>query len=254
MPSVRQFLTDAISDSKLVQPTQTPSGPQLDVARRKHADMVQAWSAVRLRLFFVPEVTYPLVGGKGIYEIGPGGADFDTGGAPPLYVKPVFIQSGAVIIGVARRWPLNILTRPQWEVIQTRGLIDPDGPLDLFYDFAEPKATFNVAPKPFGPMFMVLSQWNPLKAFNETEVDLNVEDFYPQYYVQAMRYGLAIELGAAYGLPVAQETLGMFQSNIGTLEKLNNDKLSGSFGFSRTLEGPTKGEGMPLQQQQVQGQ
>lgn len=224
-----------------------------DVARRKHGEMVRGWSANRLRLAFVPEVQYPLIGGQGAYTIGPAATDFDTNsgvGPSGPYVKPIFVQSARVKIGTARRWSLNILTRPQWDLIQNRDLLDPDGPLDFFYDFNTPIATINMALKPQFNTTLYLSQWNPLRQFSAGEEALNIEDFYPQEYIKPMQTGLAIELAQAYKLPVSQELVALFADSIQTVERMNNDKLSGAFGSARTLEGPTKGDGSPVQGQQ----
>jgi len=256
MPTVLDFYGDALADVGAIQPNQTPSGSTLASTRRKFADMIRSWSVIRLRLFYVPEVPYQLVGGTGVYEIGPGGAQFDTTpvGVPPVspYTRPNFIQSAQVIIGTARRWSLNILTRPQWEVNQARGQTDPDGPLDLFYDFGHPKSTFNVAPKPGANQIMLVGQWNPLRIFVEGEEALNVEDFYPEEYIAAMRYGLAIQLAPQYRFPISQDLLGLFQSAVAIVENKNREKLSGAFGVSRTLDGPTKGDASPMSVQPMQ--
>lgn len=212
---------------------------------RRFADVVRSWSEIRRRLFYIPEVPYTLTPGNGVYEIGPAAAQFDTAGG--AYVRPIFIQSAYVIIGTARRWPLNILTRPQWDVLQERNLTDPDGPMDLFYDFNHPKATFNVSPKPGNGQTMYVSQWNPLHVFVDGDEAANVEDFYPDAYIPALKYAMAIEMCPALRLQVTQELLGLFQSAIMIVENKNNEKLSGAFGPSRTLDAPRKGDGMPMQ-------
>lgn len=252
MPTtVLQLFSDALADVGGCDPGQTPSPSRIQFARRKHTGMMRSWSTKRLRLFYIPESAYTLQGGKGTYLIGPLAADFDTStivppAAAPAYVKPVFIQAGSVIVGTGRRWPLNILTRPQWDLNNTKTLTDPDGPLDLFYDFGSPMGTINIAPKPTGAQQMLLSQWNPLPTFNEGDEQLNIEDFYPQEYIKPMQLGLAIELAPAYRFQVTQDMAALFGDSIGQVERMNNDKLSGAYGTSRTLDGPVKGDGSPV--------
>lgn len=246
----RQFCTDALGDAHAINPTETPSGSKLDVTRRKFGNMAQNWSANRLRLFYVPEVAYTLIGGLGVYEIGPGAAQYDTDSGN--FTKPVMVQSGVVIVGNARRWPLNLCTRPQWQNNQQRAQTDPDGPLDFFYDANEPIATFNVAPKPFGPTTMYLDQWNPLRGFDVSEIDDFIDDFYPPRYILAMRKALAVELAATYQLAADQVLISEMQTAIQAIENVNNETLSGSFGTSRTLAGPIKGDGSSVQAQPQQ--
>lgn len=240
-----EYLADALANAGLLKPGQTPSSPTAQHARRKHQEMVRSWSTNRLRLFNIPEALYTLVPNQGAYTIGPDAtADFDTSAG--AFTRPVFIQAARVIVGTARRWPLNVLTRPEWDVLQRHSAADPDGPLDLFYDFAVKLGTINVDPKPTTAQQMYMSQWNALRSFAEDELDLDVEDFYPGEYIKPTMLGLAIELCQAYTRPVSQELFGLFKDAIDPIEKMNNEKLSGSFGFSRTLDGPLKGDGSPI--------
>jgi hypothetical protein len=248
MPSVLQLYNDSLTDAGLLQPNQTASGPTIDFTHRRFDDMARTWSKIRERLFFVPAASYTLLANVGAYQIGPGAAQYNT--TPGVYTRPLFIQSAQVVVGNARKWPVNILTRPQWDILQTQTLTDPDGPTDLFYDFNHPIATIYLAPIPGsagGAIWnaaqqLILSQWNPLKVFQPGDEALNVEDFYPESYLLALRKGLAIQLCDAYGRQVTQQLLGVFQGAIQAIEKDNRDKVTGAFGFSRTLEGPTKGD------------
>lgn len=242
MRTVLDLYSDAMSDAKIIKPNQTASGTNISFVHRKFQDMVRAWSKKRLRLFFVPEMEYALAAAKGSYQIGPGAADFDTG--PGVFVRPLFIQTASVVVGTARRWPINILTRPNFEVLQTRSLQDPDGPTDLFYDYNHPLSSFNFAPIPANNCTVYISQWNPLKTFDVGDEQLDVETFYPESYLLPLRTGLAIALCAAYEKQVSQELLGTFQDSVSIIENDNREKLTAAFSFSQTLDGPAKGDGV----------
>lgn len=251
--TVLSFCTAALVSAKVLKPGQTPTGTQLQAAMQLHREMVHSWSSRRPRLFWIPEVQYPMTGGKGTYQIGNGAADFNT--APPNangYVKPMFIEAASVIVGTARRIALNILTRPQWDINQTKSLTDPDGPVDIFYDYAAPIATFNVASKPGSNQTLYVAQWNPLTGFIPGQETYDMDNYYPTEYIKPMRYGLAIELCNAFGVPVSQDVTNPFAESIQELENINADKVSGAFGPTRTLDGPVKGDA--LRQPQQQGQ
>lgn len=255
MTTVLTLYSSSLAEMGRLDPQMGPGGSTLAYVQGAFADMVRAWSAIRYRLFYIPEATYLLQPGKGTYAIGPGATDFDTSGG--AYVRPVFVQTAQVVVGTARRIALNILSRPQWQVDPLRNLPDPDGPVDFFYDENRPLATFNVAAKPQGTQFMILSQWNPLKIFQPGEEAFNVEDFYPEHYIPALRLGLAVQLCDSYKTPVNQSLLGRFGAVIAALESKNEDEMTGALGYTRTLQGPTKGESgilpgnnTPPQQQQ----
>jgi hypothetical protein len=248
MPTVQQLYNDALSDAGLQQPNQTATGSNIDFTHRRFDDMVRTWSKIRERLFFIPSAVYPLAAGKGAYQIGPGAPDFNTT-TNPAYTRPLFIQTAQVIVGNNRKFSLNILTRPEWSVLQTQNLQDPDGPTDLFYDFNHPISTINVAPIPGGATWnvnqtLILSQWNPLKVFYPGDEALLVEDYYPESYFLALRKGLAIQLCDAFQRPVSQQLLGVFQGALQAIEGDNRDKAAGALGPTRTLESPTKGDGI----------
>lgn len=252
MPTQLEYLGDALADVGAIQPNQTPPGGVQQFALRKDTQMKQSWAQRRLRLFFVPEVTYALADDKGTYTIGSGATDFDT--STGVNTKPVFIQAAYLVLGAGTPRSLNICTRPQWNLVTGKNDKAADGPEDLFYDFNHPIATINVSRRPTGSPILHVSQWNPLKIFGVDELDLNVEDFYPPEYIKAMRLGLAIELAPSYRFPVSQDMKDLFISAINDLERMNNDKLSGAFGETRTLDGPNKGDGSPVAAGQVQQQ
>lgn len=253
MPTVLQFFSDALAAVGAADPGQTPPPSRIEHARRKFAGMVRSWSATRLRLFYIPEASYALVANKGSYTIGPDpAADFNTTN-PAVNIKPVFIQSARVIVGSARIWPLNIVSRPQWDVLPTKTLKDPDGPTDLFYDFGVKLARINLAPMPANPLMLFVSQWDALKVFAEGDEQLNVEDYYPDEYLRPLQLGLSIEMAPTYHFQVGQELATNYADGLARIEKMNADKLSGAFWTSRTLQGPTKGDDTALPQQQ-QGQ
>src|ERR1035438_2050441 len=203
MPTVLTFYAQSLAEVGRLDPQQTPSGSTLAFCHNTFQDMGRGWSSIRFRLFFIPEATYLLQPNQSSYQIGPGATDFNTA-SPSSYIRPVFVQTAQIVVGNARRLPMNILTRPQWTVDPLRNLADPDGPIDFFYDENRPIATFNVAAKPTGTQLMVLSQWNPLKLFFPGDEALNVEDFYPEHYIPALKFGLAIQLADAYRMPVTQ--------------------------------------------------
>ena len=196
--TVLELFSGAATKAGIIEPTQTPSGPMQAFIGSRFREMIRTWSGIRNRLFFVAGVQYPTAAGVGAYLIGPGAGaapNFDTT-ANPAYTRPNLVQTAQYLVGTARRWPLRILTLPGWQDLQTRNLQDPDGPTDLFYDFNHPIATINLAPKPAGVGVLFMSQWNPLPVFQDNQMQLIVEDYYPDDYLTPLTSGLAIQLWA----------------------------------------------------------
>ena len=243
--TVLELFSGAATKAGIIEPTQTPSGPMQAFIGSRFREMIRTWSGIRNRLFFVAGVQYPTAAGVGAYLIGPGAGaapNFDTT-LNPAYTRPNLVQTAQYLVGTARRWPLRILTLPGWQDLQTRNLQDPDGPTDLFYDFNHPIATINLAPKPAGVGVLFMSQWNPLPVFQDNQMQLIVEEYYPDDYLTPLTSGLAIQLCGPYRRPVGQDLLGIFQASMTAVENKNQLKLTGAM---TPLSGPTIGDASAL--------
>jgi hypothetical protein len=115
--------------------------------------------------------------------------------------------------------------------------------LKMFYDDNRPIATFNFAPIPANNTTVYASQWNPLYVFQLSDLNTDVATLgYPEAYELPLKTGLAIQLCRAYRTEPSQDLLGRFQESIAIIENKNKLNMISNFGFSQTLQGPTKGE------------
>ncbi len=236
----QQFINDMLADAGVINPGQTAGTVNFGNGVRAFNRVVSNWSSKRERLFYVPESPYTLSNGVYSYQVGPGASHFPTSGG---FTRPVFVQSGVIIVGNARRWPMNILTAPQWNACQNRGLSDADGPTDFYYGGASPIGIFNVAPAPTGSKSMLLDQWNPLKTFAVTDTVLLMEDYYPAEYIRGLQAAGALEISPGYRLQ--PNVAAAFQEALTIIETKNLELLAGSFGPTRTLDVPSNGERSP---------
>lgn len=245
-----EFLNRAATEIGALTPGGSLSGNQLDLWRSSFNTIVKNMSADRLFLFYVPDSTYILATSKEDFEIGPGAADFDTD--PGVYVRPVFVESARARVGNGRRWPLNVRTEQEWASNPLRGVTDPDGPLDMTYSASIKKGVFRFAAKPVAGQTVYISQWNPLKTFDITEMAAVMEDYYPDEYILALKLLLSIDRGPSYNRQPSQDLMANAGRAVQTIKELNNTRLGGSAGQSSTLQAPAIGIGNKMMPQQGQ--
>lgn len=243
----QKFLNNAAARILQVSPGGGISGNQLAFWVDGFSEVVRSMSGDRSLLFFVPDVQYTLVNAKESFEIGPGAADFDTTGG--AYTRPVFVESVRVKVGNARRFPLNMCTEQEFAVSPWRNATHPDGPTDFYYASGIPKATFNFAAQALAGQICWVSQWNPLREFDLTETNLLMEDYYPNEYIRMLQLGLGVHQCSAYGKTAPQELVADLQAASQIVRDLNNTRLMGSAGQTRTLNTPKVGVGVSVGQQ-----
>lgn len=244
--TVAKFLNTAASKAGVLQPGHSLSGNNLLLWLDAFNNRASNLSADRKLLHFVPDVQYACPALESS-EIGPGAAQFDTAGG--LYTRPILVESVRSVVGNARRWPLNMCTEQEWAANPRRSTTDPDGPIDFYFGAAIAKATFNFAPKPTGGQIVYVSQWNPLRRFLITEVNFDMEDYYPEEYITPLMIDLAIIRASDFGKSVSRELAASGASSMQTIIEKNQALMRGAAGQSATLQAPSMGTQIPLPRQ-----
>ena len=243
--SVRDFLNSAAVAARFIAPGMSISGNHLQVWIDAFCDLARTWQADRLFGFFIPDVLYTMPSNSESFDIGPGAAAFPTDGNPPLYTRPLFIESARAVVGNARRWTLNVRTEQEFSSSPLRNMADPDGPLEIYYAASINKGSFNFAPRPQLNQKVYISQWNPFQQFDITQLALFMEDYYPEEYIRALKLSLAVEAVSKYSLQSPPELISNAQTAVGTIRDLNRTRLQGAQGQSATLAAPSIGAGVP---------
>lgn len=193
-------------------PSSTESSDVLTAAN----DMLASWSVERLNVFSVGSDQYTLVTGQQAYTIGSGG-DFDA-------TRPVRIERASVLIANAGAsghisHPVDMIDEKQWSDIVERaakGVI----PRVMYDDAGYPLRTLQLWPMPTftgtAPK-LELFTWTELQTF----ADLETAYAFPPGYDRALKFNLAVEIAAQFGLVPTPQVLQIAAESKAAIRMLN---------------------------------
>lgn len=156
--------------------------------------MVKSWQTLGYELWTVKTLVLPMEAGITSYQIGPSATG--TGALVtdrPLRISQAFIRENADNIDTT----LSILSRQEYEQLgakSSQGIVN-----SVFYDPQLTNGVLYVYTTPSDALRSVhLIAQRPIQDFNATTDN---PDF-PQEWYQALKWGLASELGLEYGIPM----------------------------------------------------
>lgn len=201
------------------------SPSQLEIAFEAGNDMLDAWAAKRLTIFYVQRRVYDTVAGKGSptnpYTIGPGG-DFDQ-------PRPLWIPNAECQVNTTTppfEFPLNILKQDEYARTSIKGL-SSSLPADLYYDYRSPTTGVDAGlgqiflyPVPNGQQPIQIVLYTPLALARFADRDITDYTF-PPGYAEALRYQLAIRLAIEMGFPSPPELTEMAAQTFGVIQRPN---------------------------------
>jgi hypothetical protein len=132
--------------------------------------------------------------------------------------------------------PVEIIDADRWSNIPVKGTASGI-PTKLFVEGSNPLETLNFWPLPNVASSAVLWSWKPLTQFASVNSTVTV----PPGYLRALRYNLALELSAEYGIqPAVGVAAGALESKenikrhniVSPLMSVDDALLSGSGGFN----------------------
>jgi hypothetical protein len=125
-----EFVTDALRELQVLDPTATAEGEQLEDGLRAGTDLLDTWRVDRLTIGGVTAKTYSLVTSQQDYSIGQG-ADFDQAyPAKILFWSVIPDRTAANPIEMPRGRPL---TAEQWQAVWMKSQTG-SYPTDLYFD------------------------------------------------------------------------------------------------------------------------
>jgi len=190
--SISGIINDAMHDAGLLGEGEEPDSEALSVNFRRLNDIINLWQTQGLKLFYLQEVTVPLVASQSLYVLGPGG-DVDM-------PRPSRVLQGYVLqAGSNTRRPLNALSWDEWmtlsQVVGNNSTITSyfvDKQVDVLnVRFWNPPSVTEAA-----NTVRLLTQ---VQATNQINLEDDME--FPQEWRIALRWGLADDI--ATGQPQA---------------------------------------------------
>lgn len=175
-------------------------------------DLMDSWQAERLMIFAENSNTFPLTVGKQTYTLGTGG-DFNI--ARPAYIDRMGVQ---ILTGsLPAEIPMNILDYNGWAHVVQKG-IQANYPLNCWPDNSFPKNNLSFWVIPNTACNVVIYSWQPLLTWPDlaaTDVTL------PPAYSKAVKYNLAIDIGAAFHMPIDGAVAAQALIEKGKIKELN---------------------------------
>lgn len=194
------LITGALRLLRVIRPGQGASPSQLAVGLASLNELLDGWSTERLTIYQIPDLTFPLVSGQQVYEIGPGAADFDT-------PRPVRIERAVVITQVGSdqplRLPMSVLNLDRWADIPVRN-ISSTLPRQAYYLRTWPLGAISIWPVPNAPAEIELYPWQALTQIEDPTAQFTL----PEGYQRALRYNLAVALAPEFGADPSALVIG----------------------------------------------
>jgi len=183
-------------------------------------DILEQWSTNSLAVWGEANETFNLIAGQSVYTIGPGGA-FNT--VRPVAICDAYCNFGGV------DFHINQMSQEKYNLISLKTMAQPIVE-QLLYVNDFPLGLITVWPVPTQAIPITLSTGRVLS----TPVVAATLLTGPPGYLKALRYALAVELGAEFGVdpsPVVLETAAVSmadykRSNITVVEARFDDALT----------------------------
>jgi hypothetical protein len=184
---------------------ETPSATDITNAAEALNQLVKEWQTDGMPLWALKAYAFPLVASQSAYTIGPSGADVTA--EAPLNVISAIIRQTSTLIDT----PIRIITRVEYRELSTK-FTNPTRPHTVSYNTPGGNdvflhGTLNVYPVPDARTasdytIRVFGQ----RPFQDFDASTDEPDF-PQYWHNALVWGLADQLAYEYGLGLAERSM-----------------------------------------------
>lgn len=198
MPSpiiVLDLIKSSLRLARVLAAGETPNADEANDSLLVLNDMLEDWSTERLAVWGAANETFTTVGGQATYTIGPSG-NFNT--ARPVRIADAYCTFGGV------DFHIDMVNQEQYNLIAIKSMQQPIVEQMLYVnDF--PLGRITLWPVPTAAIPLVLSTDRVLTS----PVTLATSLSGPPGYLKALRYSLAVELAAEFGMEAPATVLGI---------------------------------------------
>jgi len=160
--------------------------------------MIKAWEADGMPLWGLTTIAIPIVAGQTTYQIAVGS---EVNVAKPLKVIQAWNRNTTGSVDT----PMRIITKSEYAILGNK--TSQGMPIQLYYNPQKSIGELSLFPTPDST-----SQANNQiyityqRPYDDITLDADTPDF-PQEWLEALKYGLAVRLAPEYGLPTADRNL-----------------------------------------------
>ncbi len=202
-----------------------PTSNQANDALQTLVDLLDSLSNESLMIYSKLRQVFPLVAGQQTYPMGVG-AQFDS-------ARPQKIENAAIQLSSSptTELPMEIINKDEYQAIFIK-TIQSTIPLWLYNDDAYPNTNINLWPVPQVVTNIVLYTWQPLNVSLTLQTSLSL----PPGWLRMLRYNLAIDLSAEYGVNLNPQVWEIARETKSVLKRMNTKPLY--LGMDAALAGP----------------
>lgn len=186
---------------------ETPSAAEAQDSLRALNDMLETWSTQNLTVFCSQDQTFTFVPGVATYTIGPAGT---FSGVRPIQIESAYTRYQSI------DYPLTSINDEDYNLIPLKS--QPSTiPIYYRYDPSFPLGAVTFWPVPNQATTVTFTsnvQFSPLA---NTAASLT----YPPGYSRAIKYCLAVDLAAEFGIPLPQVVADIAKSAKASIMRVN---------------------------------
>ncbi len=208
---------------------ETPSVADANTVLRSLNMMIDNWAGRRLMQTALVRLNFPLVAGKYVYTIGPGG-DFNT--AKPFKVTTAFYRDSN-----NNDFGLDVITREEYDSYEDK-IITSGPPMKVFYD---PGQTQQVTQIGTIYMYPIVDGNTTYTLFIEamqpfTEFTTLTDQFtFPPAYQEAMIFNAAIRVAPKFGKQITKEIAAIALESYTTIANMNSVRILASIDIAKKM-------------------
>jgi hypothetical protein len=237
-PGLTQAALDIITDALVACGSQSAGEPVSaedgQAGLRILNQMFDVWNSMRLMIYTIQRLTFPLVAGKQTYSVGPGG-DVNI-------PRPPRIEKYSIITAANPQLPLELIIKDlslaEWQSIPIKN-VPAALSLGVWDDDGFPLRLLNYWPLPNTTLQLVIYPWIALSYFP----NLDQQFTFPPAYAETIKYNLAFRCGIEFPgelerLPLikdmadrSMDNIKAFNTKVNELSTQELNSISGKRGY-----------------------
>lgn len=203
---------------------EVPTSDQYTEASEALNMMVKAWMADGLPIWAMTQYAVPLTANKTSYRIGTGQ---EINISKPLKVVQAFLRDITSNVDI----PMRIITKQEYNILGNKSTTGQ--PVQIYYDPLRDYGDLYLFPTPDttsagAKQVYIIYQ----RMYEDFDTTTDTPDF-PQEWLEALKYGLAVRLSAEYGVPVQERGMLRQEAEIARATALSFGTEEGSLYFQR---------------------
>ena len=201
---------------------ETPSASESQDALRALNDMLETWSTQNLTVFASQDQTFTFTPGVATYTIGPAGT---FNGVRPIQITTAFTRYQTI------DYPLTSIDDERYNLIPLK---TQQNPIPCYFNYVAtfPLASITFWPVPSQATQITLTSNLQFTALANTAASLS----YPPGYSRAIRYCLAVDLAAEFGIPLPQVVMDIAKASKASIERVNKRSPVATFDPALTAD------------------